>query len=181
MADELIDIYDKNNEPLRMRKMKSEAHDRGLWHRAAHIWIYNSKGEVLLQLRAKTKDLYPGVWDCAAAGHVSAGEEPLGAGLREVYEEIGLPIKKDDLEFYKIFKREAAYQNIDNKEFYYVYFFKYDGDIENLRLQKEEVEMIKFFPILEFEEGLRKNPEKYVAPGSYWFELVSELKHRFNL
>ena len=59
MADELIDIYDENNKPLGIQKMKSEAHRDGLWHRASHVWIYNSKGEILLQLRAKNKELWP--------------------------------------------------------------------------------------------------------------------------
>ncbi len=95
MADELIDICDENNNLLGIRKMKSEAHWEGLWHRAAHTWIYNSRKEVLLQLRAKNKELYPAVWDYAAAGHISAGEEPLDASVRETQEEIGLSAKKE--------------------------------------------------------------------------------------
>ena len=58
MADELIDICDENNNLIDIQKMKSEAHKDGLWHRASHIWIYNSNGEILLQLRAKEKPLY---------------------------------------------------------------------------------------------------------------------------
>ena len=176
MADELIDICDENNNLLGIRKMKSEAHRDGLWHRAAHIWIYNSKGEILLQLRAKNKELYPGVWDTAAAGHVGAGEEPVDAALREVKEEIGLSVIKGNLEFFKIFKRMYVFRHLNNKEFYYVYLFKYDGDIRNLLLQEEEVERIEFVPILEFEEGIKTHPENYVAPGSYWLEMVEALK-----
>lgn len=180
MADELIDICDENNNLLGIRKMKSEAHQDGSWHRAAHIWAYNSKGEILLQLRAKNKKLYPGVWDCSSAGHVSLGEEPLVSGIREAKEEIGLSIKKEDLEFFKIFKREQSPQGASDKEFYYVYFYNYDGDISNLKLQKEEVEKIGFFHILEFEEGIKNHPEKYLSPGSYWFEMVGEFKRRFG-
>jgi len=180
MADELINICDEDNNFLEIRKMKSEAHQDGLWHRAAHIWIYNSDGKILLQLRAKNKELYPCVWDCAAAGHVSLGEEPIISGIREAKEEIGLSIKKEDLEFFKVFKREVIFRQMNNKEFYYVYFYKYDGDIINLKLQKEEVEKIQLFPLLEFEKGIKTRPENYVAPGSYWLEVVDELKRRFN-
>ncbi len=181
MADELIDICDENNNLLGIQKMKSEAHREGLWHRAAHIWAYNSRGEILLQLRAKNKKLYPAVWDCSAAGHVSAGEEPIVSGIREAWEEIGLLIQEENLEFYKLFKREQAYKSMTDREFYYVYFYKYDGDISNLKLQKEEVEKIGFIPILEFEKGIKIHPEKYLSPGSYWFEMVGEFKRRFNL
>ena len=93
MADELIDICDENNNLINVQKTKSEAHKNGLWHRASHIWIYNSNGEILLQLRAKEKPLYPDMWDISAAGHISAGEDPITSGLREVKEEIGLEIE----------------------------------------------------------------------------------------
>jgi isopentenyldiphosphate isomerase len=181
MADELIDICDEKNNLLGVKKMKSAAHREGLWHRAAHTWIYNSRGEVLLQMRAKNKELYPGVWDCAAAGHVSAGEEPVDSGIREIQEEIGLTVKKEDLEFYKIFEREVLFGQMNNKEFYYVYFLKYDGDIADLKLQEEEVDEIRFFPILEFGQDIRVHPEKYIAPGSYWFEVADELKRKSGL
>ncbi len=60
MVDELIDICDENNNLLKIQKMKSEAHRDGLWHRTSHVWIYNSNGEILLQLRAKTKTFFVG-------------------------------------------------------------------------------------------------------------------------
>lgn len=93
MADELVDIYNDNNETLGIEKMKSEAHKNGLWHRSSHIWIYNSRSEILLQLRADNKEMYPNMWDISAAGHVDAGEEPIVAALREMEEEIGLSVK----------------------------------------------------------------------------------------
>jgi len=100
--DELIDIYDESNEPLGFRKMKSEAHREGLWHRASHVWIYNKRGEILLQLRAKSKELNPLKWDISAAGHISLGEEPIAAALRETKEELGLSIEANSLTFLKV-------------------------------------------------------------------------------
>lgn len=181
MADELIDICDENNNLLNIQKMKSEAHKNGLWHRASHIWIYNSKGEVLLQLRAKEKLLYPDMWDVSAAGHVGAGEDPIISGLREVEEEIGLKPKEENLNFWMIRKVKAIFREIINNEFYYVYFFKFDGDIAQLKLQKEEVQKIQFFPIDKVEEDLKINPDKYVPHGNYWFEVLAEIKNKLVL
>lgn len=182
MADELIDICDKNNNLLGIKKMKSEAHKNGLWHRAAHIWVYNSKGEILLQFRAKTKDLFPNMWDVSAAGHVSAGEEPIDSVLREIKEEIGISAKKEKIEFFKIIKWHGVFRRIINNEFYYVYLYKFDGDIVNLKLQKEEVEAIRFTPIAETEEGLKTHPEKYTPNGNnYWFEAINEIKRKLNI
>lgn len=180
MADELIDICDKNNNLLGIRKIASEAHKNGLWHRTSHIWIYNSTGEILLQLRAKDKSFYPDMWDVSAAGHIGAGEKPIISGLREIKEEIGLSVKEEDLEFFKIRKNKTVYKNMKNNEFYYVYFLKFDGDIKKLKLQDEEVQSIQFFPVEKIEEELKINPEKYLPHGDYWFEVINEVKQKIN-
>jgi len=181
MADELIDICDEANNPTGVQKMKSEAHKDGLWHRAVHIWLYNSKGEILLQWRAKNKLLYPDMWDISAAGHVSAGEDPITSGLREINEEIGLNVKKEDLLFFKIKKVSAFYKAIKNNEFYYVYFLKHDGDPKKLKLQKEEVQDIRFFPLNQLENELKKNPSKYVPHGNYWSEVITEVRRKLKI
>lgn len=178
MADELIDICNENNNLLDIQKMKSEAHKDGLWHRAAHIWIYNSQGEVLLQLRASEKLLYPDMWDISAAGHVSAGEDPVISGLRELEEEIGLKVEKEALDFWMIRKTSSIFREIKNNEFYYVYFLKFDGDISQLKLQVEEVQQIQFFAMNQIEEELKANPGKYTPHGDYWFEALAELRKR---
>lgn len=181
MGDELIDICDEKNNLLGIQKMKSEAHRTGLWHRAAHIWIYNSKGEILLQLRAKNKLLYPAVWDVSAAGHVTAGEDPITSGLREIEEEIGLKVKQKDLQFVNIREARAIYKDIKNNEFYYVYFLKFDGDIKTLKVQEEEVEKISFVSIKKIEKELKTKPEKYLPHGEYWFEVMNEIKRRLSV
>ncbi len=178
MADELIDICDENNNLIDIQKMDSEVHKDGLWHRTSLIWIYNSNGEILLQLRAKEKYLYPDMWDTSVAGHVSAGEDPITSGLREVEEEIGLKLKKEDLDFWQIRKIKDTFRDIKNNEFNYVYFFKFDGDIKKLKLQKEEVQKIQFLPISKIEEELRTNPNKYVPHGKFWFEVLDEVKKK---
>lgn len=180
MVDELIDICDEANNLVNVQKMKSEAHRDGLWHRTAHIWIYNSNGEILLQLRAKEKLLYPDRWDISAAGHVNAGEDPITSGLREIEEEIGLKVKKEDLQFFKINKVEVIYKKINNKEFCYVYFLKFDGDVKKLKLQDEEVQEIRFLPIKKIEEELKTKPNKYVPHGNYWFEVIKEVKRNLK-
>lgn len=174
MPDELIDICDENNKLLGIRRLKSVAHRDGLWHRAAHIWIYNSRGEILLQLRAKQKPLYPNQWDISAAGHVSAGENVITSGLREVDEEIGLKIKSTDLEFLMIKKDSSVFREIKNNEFFYVFLYKYNGPAHSLRLQTEEVQKIKFLSPEEITRDLVSNPDKYVPHEGYW-QLILEV------
>lgn len=180
MADELIDIFNESNEPTGVQKMKSEAHRDGYWHRAAHIWIYNSKGEILLQLRAKGKELHPNTWDISVAGHVAAGEKPATSALRELEEEIGLKAREKDLIFKKILNRESVYNKINNKEFDYVYFLKFDGKIDQLKKQDKEVQEIEFMPIGQLEKELKNNYKKFTPHGKYWFDAIGEVRKRLG-
>jgi isopentenyldiphosphate isomerase len=174
--DELIDVYNDKNEPVGIVRKRGEAHREGLWHRAAHVWIYNSAGEILLQLRANKKQLCPNLWDVSSAGHIGAGEEPTTSALREVEEEIGLSLKSAELRFFKIRKHQAVYRNVRDNEFFYIYFVKFDGDIKELTLQKEEVQKVKFFSINELKKELETNPEKFVAYGDYWMDIMKEVE-----
>ncbi|MDD5438313.1 MAG: NUDIX domain-containing protein [Patescibacteria group bacterium] len=171
MIDELIDIFNEKNEPIG-QKMKHEAHRDGTWHRVSHVWIYNLKGEILLQLRAKNKELYPDMWDISAAGHLGAGEDPITGGLREMEEEIGLTAKPEDLEFLKIRELKINIGQMVNNEFCYVYLMKYDGDIDNLDLRDGEVAKLKLLKLNELEIDLKARPERYAKHGDYWLEII---------
>jgi len=180
MADELIDIYNENNEPTGIKEMKSIAHRDGLWHRTAHVWIYNSEGEILLQLRAKNKELYPDMWDISAAGHIGAGESEIVSAIREISEEIGIDASESDLNFFKTRKHATTYKKIINNEFCYIYFFKYDKPIASLKLQKEEVGDLKFFNSKIIEGGLETATPDFALVGNftgdYWPEIIDQVK-----
>lgn len=178
--DELIDIYNEDNEPLDVRKMKSEAHREGLWHRASHVWIYNKRGEILLQLRAKSKELNPLKWDVSAAGHISLGEKSIAAALRETKEELGLSIEANSLTFLKIAKEAGVYGSIINKEFQYLYLLEFNGNEKDLVLQEEEVQEIRFVHMERIEKEINALPEKYVPHGKCWVEIIKEVGRRLK-
>jgi isopentenyldiphosphate isomerase len=181
LADELIDIYDENNNPLGVQKMKSEAHRKGLWHRASHVWIYNSKGEMLLQLRAKDKEMYPDKWDISAAGHAGAGEDPIATALREVKEELGLSINAADLEYFGIRDTSTVQGSLINKEHQSIYLLKFDGDIRSLHAQKEEIQRIKFLDINRIERDVVAESKEYVFHhGRYWLMMINAVRKRLN-
>jgi len=69
-------IVDKNNKPIG-KATRQTVHQKGLFHRCAHVWAYNCRGEILLQKRSDEKDTFPGLWDLSAAGHVSYGDSYL--------------------------------------------------------------------------------------------------------
>jgi len=181
LADELIDIYDESNKPLGVQKLKSEAHREGLWHRASHVWIYNSKGEMLLQLRAKDKEMYPDKWDISAAGHARAGEDPVSTSLREVKEELDLRIKASDLEYFGARDTSTVHGPIINKEHQSIYLLKFEGEINALHAQKEEIQKIKFFGIDQLENDIKARSEEYVFhDGRYWLMMIDAVRQRLG-
>ena len=135
----------------------------------------------MLQLRSKNKKICPSSWDISVAGHISAGEKPLTSALREIKEEINLEIKEKDLEFYRIKKYPAIVnKNIINNEFAYIYLLKYDGTIESLKKQDEELDDLKFVSIEFLERNLGENSKEYVPHGKYWFEMIKIIKGKLQ-
>ena len=68
---------------------KLEAHQKGLLHRAFSIFIFNTKGEMLLQQRAFDKYHSGGLWTNACCSHPLPGEDTEAAAQRRLMEEMG--------------------------------------------------------------------------------------------
>lgn len=146
--DELIDILTPDGKPTGKTALKSEAHKNGWFHATVHIWLYTADKKILLQQRAFTKKVFPGLWDISVAGHIAAGEDILTAAKREVFEELGLLISKEEL--FKIGTRihHVEHKNgiIDN-EHHHVFIAELKTPLEKLILQKDEVEGVKLFDL----------------------------------
>ncbi len=102
MKDELIDIVNEKDEVVGT-SLKHDAHAQGKRLRISHVFIFNSKGELALQLRSTTVSFKPGHWVTTGSGHIGAGETYLDAGIRELREEAGIdvPLTFEGTEFYK--------------------------------------------------------------------------------
>ena len=81
-------LVNERDEPLgSMEKM--EAHRKGALHRAFSVFIFNSRGEMLLQQRALKKYHSGGLWTNACCSHPRPGETNEAAALRRLREEMG--------------------------------------------------------------------------------------------
>lgn len=92
--DELFDVVDADDRVVG-QATRAVVHSERLLHRSAHVFVFNSRGELFLQQRALCKDENPGVWDSSAAGHLDAGESYPQAARRELAEELGLALGPD--------------------------------------------------------------------------------------
>ena len=144
---EYLDIVDDNNQVVG-RESYRKIYEYKLSHRIVHVFVVNSKGQLLLQKRSKTKEFHPGSLCTAAAGHVQSGETYEEAGKRELYEELGIK----DIELDKL--RDFLHIKPDNsKKFLCVFQCVWNGEF---KLNYNEVESAKFYAL----DYLRKNIDK---------------------
>lgn len=151
-TEEIFDIVDENGKPTGETVSRSSAHDEGIRHRTAHIWVVRKTEtgwDVLLQKRSQDKDSFPGCYDTSSAGHIQAGDEPLESALRELSEELGIKAEPTDLSFAGTFniayEKEFRGKMFKDNEVSYVYVYDKPVDAANLTLQKEEVEAVEWF------------------------------------
>ena len=99
---------------------KMEAHERGLLHRAFSIFLFNDKGEMMLQRRALSKYHSPGLWTNTCCSHPMHGETLEMAAERRLQEEMGMActMKK---EFHFIYRADLD-NNLIEHEFDHVFF-----------------------------------------------------------
>lgn len=87
--DELLETLDTDGAPVGLAP-RNRVHAEGLWHRAAHVWVYDEQGCVYVQRRSSQKDLNPDCWDVGVGEHLQPGEGYHEAALRGLREELGL-------------------------------------------------------------------------------------------
>ena len=152
---ELVDIVDENNKLTGQVEDRWVAYNKGLWRRTVSCWIMNEKGEVLLQKRTPNKKRNPNKW-AKTGGQVDSGESVEDAIYREVKEELGIEIPKEQIKVIDIHK-----SNEQNRRFAYNFIFVVNYKIDDYILQKEEVSKVKYVTIEDMELIKKENNSNY--------------------
>jgi isopentenyldiphosphate isomerase len=136
-SEELVEIVDQDNRSIGAvsRRIMRQQH---LIHRACYILVFNRQGELFIQKRTRTKDIYPGHWDVAAGGVVLAGESYEDSARRELKEELGLDNVPLRMHF------DQYYEEAGNRVWGRVYSCNHDGPFT---LQAEEIERGQFIDL----------------------------------
>ena len=142
---------------------KGECHDgAGLLHRAFSVFVFHSKGQLLMQKRAAAKRLWPGFWSNSCCSHPRRGENILAAARRRVREELGLSV---EVSFLYKFEYQARYAEAGSEnELCWVLLARSDDSVS---VDPREVAEWKFVSPSEVDEQVASNPEHY-AP---WFKM----------
>lgn len=169
---EHIDTLDEHGIPTGKTRTRAEIHRDGDWHRAAHVWMLNDRGEVLIQKRSPTIDLFRDHWDVSLAGHVRSGEESRAAAVRELEEELGVSAEPHELEFLGTVRSKLNDGGNRENQFVDVYLFRHTLDVRAVERQKSEVGEIEFVSPEKLGELRHKRLRRFV-PRAEEYELMS--------
>lgn len=161
MEERVVLVDREDREIGTMEKMA--AHAEGRLHRAISVFLFNEKGEMLLQQRAFSKYHSGGLWTNACCSHPRPSEAPLAAAVRRLKEEMGIAS-----ELVKVcdFIYEAKLdKGMTEHEFDHVFVGKFEGEPV---LNPEEAADWKWIGIQELNEDIQKNPNAYTV----WFKIV---------
>lgn len=169
---EYLDICDEDGQPTGEIVSRNIAHRDGILHRTAHVWIVREKEgriQILLQKRSMEKESFPGLYDTSSAGHIPSGSEPLPSALRELNEELGVAAEPGDLVFagkFRIrYEKEFHGKPFRDNEVTWVYVCSRPVDIEDLTLQKSEVDEARWFDLDEVWNEIKTSRERFCVPA----------------
>jgi isopentenyl-diphosphate delta-isomerase len=159
--EQVILVNETDKEIGTMEKML--AHKNALLHRALSVFIFNEKGEMLLQQRANKKYHSGGLWTNACCSHPRPGENIEAAAKRRLNEELGFetPLTK----VFDFVYRASFDNGLTEHEFDHVFAGKYDGVVHpNIN----EVQDYCYKSMDEIDGQLQEHPHTYTA----WFSLA---------
>lgn len=161
MSQQVILVNDQDEAIGTMEKM--EAHQKGLLHRAFSVFIFNSKGEILLQQRAQDKYHSAGLWTNTCCSHPQPGENIIESAQKRLGEEMGFTTSLTKV---FDFTYRASFENgLIEHEFDHVFTGKYDGEVNYNPI---EVMNFSYRSLDEIRRSLQTEPENYTA----WFRLA---------
>lgn len=161
---EQVILVNTNDQPTGTEE-KIRAHELALLHRAFSVFVFNSKGELMLQRRALHKYHSPGLWTNTCCSHPRPGEETTQAAHRRLKEEMGFDCP---LEWTFSFIYKAPFDNgLTEHEFDHVFFGTYD---EEPQINPEEVAEWKWVSMEMLLHDVQLNPRHYTI----WFKIALE-------
>lgn len=169
MAEEFVILVDENDNELGSME-KIEAHEKAVLHRAFSIFIFNDKGQMMLQQRALSKYHSPGLWTNTCCSHPRPGETLEVATRRRIVEEMGFSCEMEEvLDF--IYKAPFDH-GLTEHELDHVFMGKYNNDPV---INPGEVEAWKWIELSDLLRDVEENPDKYTV----WFKIaLKEMQER---
>lgn len=164
---EIRDLYNSKKEKTNETIHAEEPIPENRYILIQSVLIQNTKGEILIQKRSKQK----GGEYALTSGHAKTGETPVQGIITEIKEELGLDVMPKELRLMHSERSDI------NQAFYDLFYLQNDYDISEMKLQKEEVEEVKWLTEKEVETLCSNNNFKTSHIEAYEV-IMKKLKER---
>jgi len=161
IGTDMVVLVDPNDKEIGLME-KMEAHEKGLLHRAFSFFIFNSKGEWLLQQRAWGKYHSPGLWTNACCSHPRQGETPGAAAMRRLQEEMGMYCQATPV-FQFLYRSEFSNALIEHELDHVLIGYSDKAPEPN----PEEVASYRYVSLEDLEYELKQYPANFTV----WFRI----------
>jgi isopentenyldiphosphate isomerase len=159
---------------------RGAVHEQELWHPTVNVWILNSSGEVLLQLRGKKVELNPNTWDMAIGTHVRPGEGPTDAATRCLQTELGVTVTEDQIKhLFNIQSSNPIEGGKMHRTLGHVFLLKRDIPLEDFTYDHAKIAQLVWKPLVTVmgEVGSTDTGASYYPrTGSYYPRLFDALQ-----
>lgn len=162
MEEEKVILVNEKDEQIGLMP-KMEAHEKALLHRAFSVFVFNGKGELMIQQRALEKYHSPGLWTNTCCSHQREGESNIDAGKRRLQEEMGF---STNLKETTSFIYKAPFDNgLTEHEYDHILVGDFEGEPN---LNPDEVSDWKWISIDDLKIDMAANPDIYTE----WFKII---------
>ena len=164
-------LVDEDDNPVGTEEKLNAHQNGGKLHRCFSIFVFNDKGEMMLQKRADGKYHCGGLWTNTCCSHPKPSEDVEDAAHRRIQEEMGFDCSMEEV---FVFQYKADFDNgLTEHEMDHTFIGRYNKDPNP---NSEEVGDWKWIKINDLKKDIQKNPDK----DTPWFKIAVEkvLKHR---
>jgi isopentenyl-diphosphate delta-isomerase len=160
--EELFETYSEEGEPTGL-VARDVVHRLGLWHRASNVFLFRTDGQLVVQRRHETKDVWAGAWGLSVAEHLEPGESFVAGAIRGLREELGITgVNLEPVSDIIRTKLEVAEQGVKDYEFQVSFRGVSDAA---LRPNMSEVAEIRLYQLDELRAEMLDSPGKFTP----WF------------
>ncbi len=158
------DLYDENKILTGETIYKGELVPKGRYYITVVVFIQNNKDEFLIQKRVLKKD---GKW-ATTGGHPVSGESSKQGIITEIKEELGINVNNENIQLFKTIQTEDDFVDL--------YYLKEDVNINDIKLQTEEVDNVKWASIGEIKEMIKN--EEFSESHTEFFKYCLEFLYK---
>lgn len=142
--EELWDILDEYRRPTGRTHRRGDPLAPGDRHLVVHVLVTDGTSRLLAQKRSTKKSIWPGVWDLSAGGSAVSGEDSRTAALRELAEELGITVSREDLQSLGTVEFPGGFDDF--------WMVNCQVDPDTLRFDRREVSAVRWVETAEYRE-----------------------------